>query len=53
MTHDFRAKEAKVIIETVRRMLEIEHLWANHNQIIYNHSLNKLRGERERESEES
>jgi hypothetical protein len=20
----------------------IEHLWANHNQIIYNHSLNKL-----------
>ena len=25
----------------------MKHLWANHNQIIYNHSLNKLRRETE------
>lgn len=29
------------------RVRETEHLWANHNQIIYNHSLNKLRAEKE------
>lgn len=47
MTHDFGGELAKVIIARVGMLLENEHLWANHNQIIYNHSLNKLRAEKE------